>query len=253
MIQTELKIMQSIKHPNIVQCYGHYDEPDHYCIRMQLCNRGDLNNYLLKKQLHEDEAYDLLLQAIRGMMALHAKQIIHRDIKPANLFIHYENDKVKLLIGDFGFSKEVINKTKTQVGTPILMAPEVLTGDKGYDSRIDIWSLGFTFFYMLYKQYPYSPLNYMDLLDLIKVKTAENLPFPSQPHVSSEKKDLLRRMIQVDVNKRITWEQLFSILPENRSILVQTDQIEDGSICLCLQIDHSLDEQTDFDLKQSLS
>lgn len=92
----------------------------------------------------------------------------------------------------------------------------------------------------------------MDLLDLIEAKTGANLPFPPQPHVSSEKKDLLRRMIQVDVNKRITWEQLYSILPENRSILAQTDQIEDGSICLCLQIDHSLDELTDSDLKQSL-
>lgn len=52
---------------------------------------------------------------------------MHRDLKPDNIFLH--NGKAKL--GDFGFCKTLKaeeNMTKTMLGSPIYMAPEILKG-----------------------------------------------------------------------------------------------------------------------------
>ena len=55
--------------------------------------------------------------------------IIHRDLKFENIFVHIIEDEVILKVGDFGFAK-ILNKgssTTTYLGSPLTMAPEVLT------------------------------------------------------------------------------------------------------------------------------
>lgn len=78
---------------------------------------------------------------------------MHRDIKPENIF--FSNGKVKL--GDFGFCKGLKpgeNMTKTMLGSPIYMAPEVLRGEN-YSMKADIWSLGVVLYEMLFGVCPY--------------------------------------------------------------------------------------------------
>lgn len=45
-------------------------------------------------------------------------------------------------------------KTKTIVGTPHYMAPEVLQG-KGYSYSSDIWSIGVLMYELLYAKFPF--------------------------------------------------------------------------------------------------
>ena len=40
-------------------------------------------------------------------------------------------------------------------GTPVYMAPQILS-DKPYTTKSDIWSLGITLFYMLFKTLPWN-------------------------------------------------------------------------------------------------
>lgn len=47
-------------------------------------------------------------------------------------------------LGDFGFCKQLQGKedmTRTMLGSPIYMAPEILNGYE-YTNKADIWSLG---------------------------------------------------------------------------------------------------------------
>jgi serine/threonine-protein kinase ULK/ATG1 len=64
-------------------------------------------------------------------------------------------DEIK--IGDFGFCKPLKSESQissTMVGSPIYMAPEILRNES-YDSKADVWSLGATFYEMLFGKCPY--------------------------------------------------------------------------------------------------
>lgn len=68
---------------------------------------------------------------------------MHRDVKLANIFLN--DDRV--VIGDFGFAKQGVDVTKTKLGTPITMAPELLNSEGGsYTSKTDLWSIGVCFY-----------------------------------------------------------------------------------------------------------
>ncbi|XP_033122888.1 uncharacterized protein LOC117121711 [Anneissia japonica] len=86
-----------------------------------------------------------------GIAHLHGLKIVHRDLKPANILI---DSQYVAKIADFGlvkvFSKleEVTKKIEelymgTLAGTPVYMAPEVMTGH--YNSQADIFSMGIIF------------------------------------------------------------------------------------------------------------
>jgi len=86
--------------------------------------------------------------ALLGLEYLHKKKIIHRDVKAANLLL---TEKGECKLADFGVSKRLDNtlaKTRTLIGTPYWMAPEVVDSKKrthsGYNYTADIWSLGIT-------------------------------------------------------------------------------------------------------------
>jgi len=89
--------------------------------------------------LEEQDVWLILIQVLRGLEAMHSKNILHRDIKSANVFL-YANDIVK--VGDLNVSKIVKGGLNyTQTGTPYYASPEVWR-DQPYDEKSDIWSLG---------------------------------------------------------------------------------------------------------------
>lgn len=68
------------------------------------------------------------------------------------------------LQADFGISTDLggTNKrTKTMIGTPYFLAPEVISNEEGYGTPVDIWSLGITAIEMAEKHPPYSNLDPM--------------------------------------------------------------------------------------------
>ena len=81
---------------------------------------------------------------------MHALNITHRDIKLSNILI--DNDRYPVCsvkICDLGSSKKLIsdpNDESTQslnyIGTRSFRAPELLVGNRYYNSKIDIWSAG---------------------------------------------------------------------------------------------------------------
>ena len=84
--------------------------------------------------------------------ALKLVGIVHRDIKPENIIIE-KNGYPKLI--DFSCCKRIYGiKTKTLIGTPYFIAPEVLKG-KGYSYSCDYWSAGILIYYLYYGEYPF--------------------------------------------------------------------------------------------------
>lgn len=85
----------------------------------------------------------VLWQIASGLKEIHEGGIIHRDIKPAN--IRMDKEKV-IKILDFGLARsDDEGKTRSIIGTPVFMAPELWAGSTiSFDRSIDVYAFGAT-------------------------------------------------------------------------------------------------------------
>lgn len=211
LLKTEMSIMSSITHPNILHMYDFMETDTAYCLVLNYCNQGDYYQYLKSKglnKLSEPEAISFLKQIANGFKELRKHRILHRDFKPANIFLH--NDS--LIIGDFGFSKKGSELANTKLGTPLYMAYEILTKDPNnefqlYDAKADLWSIGCVYFEMLFGVPPFKANHENDIIPLIEATSGANLIFPLK--VSKQSEDLLRRLLTMNPNDRISWIEFF--------------------------------------------
>ncbi|XP_074601814.1 nimA-like kinase isoform X2 [Brevipalpus obovatus] len=139
----EVKVLSSLKHPNIVTFFNNYEWNGKLFIEMEYCSGGTLQDFLaqLCKLLKEIEILTIFGQIISAIVYIHDQNILHRDLKTANIFMTREN---VFKIGDFGISKDLNTHrvgASTVVGTPHYISPEMCEG-KTYDKKTDIWALG---------------------------------------------------------------------------------------------------------------
>ena len=113
---------------------------------MEFCEGLDLRKFIdehreTNKLIDENLIYYFIIDICLGLQEIHKNNLIHRDLKPDNLFIT-KDENIK--IGDFGIAKQLnsVNEyAKTQTGTMLYMAPEIINGQK-YNTKVDIWALG---------------------------------------------------------------------------------------------------------------
>ena len=125
---------------------------------------------------------------------------MHRDIKPHNIMFD-KSGEIKLI--DFGISKitEKGHETRT-IGSPIYMAPEVW--DKDYGKECDVWSLGVTIYQLLTGDLPVNATRKALLKH--KIKNGE-FEFPAKSNLTKDCKDLIKKMLKVDPDYRITVQE----------------------------------------------
>ena len=206
--RNEIKILKSLSHENIVKYIESFENANHIYLVMEYCNDGNLETYIKNNNLAEKDAILLFKQIINGFRYLHEKDVVHRDVKPSNFLL--DNNKIK--ISDFGFARFILNEsfTESHIGTYPYMAPQILQG-KPYNNMSDIWSLGITLFFMLFKRIPWVSDNPFHLDREIREKLKTNRLFETvqKQRISKHAEDLLIRMISYDENIRISWEKLF--------------------------------------------
>lgn len=233
-IKNEIKILEHLKHPNIVSLVGFHTNVDYprkrggtkkvILIIMELVEGGELFPYLQFTGCFSESICRMFLKQLASALA-HCKSnlISHRDIKPENIFLT-KDFQVKL--GDFGLSAihehgfSAVNGQmqpkllSSYVGTDAYMAPEIIAGHRYSGEAVDVWSLGVVFFIML-SGFP--PLQRADMKDWyykrIVKKQYENF---WKAHERSMKplpatvKDLILKMLHPDPDSRITLEGILS-------------------------------------------
>ncbi|GLD52811.1 mitogen-activated protein kinase kinase kinase kinase 5-like isoform X2 [Lates japonicus] len=146
-IQQEIVIVKSCKHPNIVAYYGSYIRANKLWICMEFCGGGSLQDiYHVTGPLSEPQIAYISREMLQGLDYLHAQKKIHRDIKGANILL---NDQGEVKLADFGISAQItatLARRMSFIGTPYWMAPEVAAVEikGGYNELCDIWSVGIT-------------------------------------------------------------------------------------------------------------
>eukprot|EP01062_Namystynia_karyoxenos_P016101 TRINITY_DN15873_c0_g1_i1.p1 TRINITY_DN15873_c0_g1~~TRINITY_DN15873_c0_g1_i1.p1 ORF type:complete len:349 (+),score=161.36 TRINITY_DN15873_c0_g1_i1:91-1137(+) len=207
-LKTEVKILMNVKHENIVNLLDVFEDDSKVYLIMELMLGGELfdricNDY--PNGYSEKQASELIRQMIVAVQYFHGKGIIHRDLKPENLLFATKEDSSLIKISDFGLAKIWSGDTlvKTACGSPNYVAPEVLLNDmRGYTFAVDMWSLGVILYVLLCGFCPFFDENTPALFRAI---TQGNYSFPSPywDEISDDAKDLIRKMLVVNPQKRI--------------------------------------------------
>ena len=207
LLKTEIRVMQKVKHPNIMHLYEVVESKNFYYLVMDFCDGGDLAKHINKHgKFIEKQAVYFLEQIMNAFRKLHDFKIMHRDIKLENMFLKGD----KILIGDFGFAKEGSDIAKTRLGTPITMAPEVLDSEwKSYTNKTDLWSIGIIYYQMLFDKPPFGALTIEQLKDQMKGSSGAKISYPSGVEISTQSMDLISGLLQIDPLHRISWKQFF--------------------------------------------
>jgi calcium-dependent protein kinase len=130
--------------------------------------------------------------------------IAHRDLKPENMMVNMKNEKeIEIKLIDFGTAVYVKKgkKLSLKVGSPFYVAPEVLKGSYGLEC--DVWSCGIILYILLCGYPPFEGKNQDEIFDKI-LKKDINITKDEWEDVSDEAKDLVKKLLERDVNKRIT-------------------------------------------------
>ena len=206
-IQKEIDIQSRIDHPNIVKLLYVKETHLSYDLVMEYASNGNLFHYIRKyKGLNENKTFSLFIQVVNAINFMHSNDLIHRDIKPENILI-FENNIIKLC--DFGWCVKLEGHQRgTFCGTTEYMSPE-LVNHQVYGKEIDVWSLGILLYEMIHGYSPFRPnkpkFNEKDVMENIK---NHNLIFGKT--VSDECKRLIYHLLDPDINKRYTVEDIYN-------------------------------------------
>nr|CAB3267501.1 serine/threonine-protein kinase ULK1-like [Phallusia mammillata] len=214
-LDKEIQILKGLQHENIVQLFECKESSQNVYLVMEYCNGGDLADYLQAKgTLSEDVIRIFLRQIMSAMAALHSKGILHRDLKPQNLLLSYKSQKpqpheITVKIADFGFARYLQSNmmAATLCGSPMYMAPEVITSQH-YDAKADLWSIGTIVYQCLVGKAPFQASTPQELRNIYE-RSRQIVP-RIPPGTSAELKDLLLKLLQKNIQDRISFRDFFN-------------------------------------------
>lgn len=174
--------------------------------------KENLNDLLFKSQTREIPEEMKLSYADQLFKALLSLKGAHGDIKPANIVV----DGPRLVLIDLEMHLASDERSTNDLGTPLWVSPELIQDSmKGGKTEIvvnkhDVWATGIILYYLF--TYPkinqfswQQENNIIDLIFAIHQHRIAN--YIDYSRLSEEKKELLRKMIVVDPQKRCTIQE----------------------------------------------
>ncbi|KAF9095391.1 hypothetical protein BGX27_001289 [Mortierella sp. AM989] len=172
----EINVLKQLRHENIVRFVGVCTNVRHLCIVTELCEHGDLYDYMRRVRKPTFGRMIMYMHDIAlACSYLHTRRpsIIHRDLKSMNILIS-SDDRAK--INDFGLARirpRPNASMHTQCGTPNWQAPEFWTSNPRYTEKVDVYACGLIFWEILSWAelgYPYHNLTEHQLYEAVKDK-----------------------------------------------------------------------------------
>ena len=194
----ERKILEKIDYPFISKLYYAFQNEKKLFMITEYMPGGEMFYHLhMNDHFNENKARFYIAEIVLAINHLHKNNILYRDLKPENILLD-ELGHIKLT--DFGLSKIMNNiekdRTYTVCGTPIYVAPEVLTG-QGYNKLVDWWSVGVLLYEFLAGYSPYREARTKIDIKIYKKKLEQD------PLISDTAFDLIKKLCTFDVSKRI--------------------------------------------------
>ena len=200
---SEKEFLDLINKEKLISIIEIINSRDYYYIVMELC-LTNLEEYMKirDKGLTIEELRDFLIELNK---ILKTKEMIYRDLNLSNILISLnEINKISIKISDLGLNKK-INEELTMTSTKISYSrsPEIIE-NYNIHTKSDLWNLGIIIYYLLFKEYPYKGINEIKLLN--DIKSGKKLKLSEDNDLN----DLINKMICIDLNKRISWDDYFN-------------------------------------------
>ncbi|KAL7920839.1 hypothetical protein ACQKWADRAFT_328515 [Trichoderma austrokoningii] len=204
-IEREVAILKLIEHPNIMKLYDIWENRSEIYLILEYIDQGDLFTFINSKgRLSEEVAIYFFRQMISAIAYCHSFNVCHRDLKPENILITAD---LQIKIADFGMAalhQTASHRLATACGSPHYAAPELLKNRQYRGDRADIWSMGVILYAMLSATLPFDDPDLRVMMGKTKKGQYEMPKF-----LSPEAEDLIRRMLQVNPDHRITMKQIW--------------------------------------------
>ncbi|PVU97160.1 hypothetical protein BB561_000715 [Smittium simulii] len=263
-------------HPHIVPLYDFRMTDKYFYLFYEYIDGPTLAERVGSTGVSEDEAKMLFKPIAEAIQFCHSYSIIHRDVKLENVLIDYTrlNDSsiianshlkksdqsdppigfVKLI--DFGLANFFTQNGHMQTfcGSLPYTAPEILRGDSYNGPEIDIWSLGVLLFVMLNGKFPFD-----DPSESKNFKKIIEGDFEIRTDLSFELQKLLVMMLEPDVSKRLTIDQIATSnqnqhpskltvpLPKNSKYIFLESEVDETVVrevatCLDISVENAMNE-----------
>ncbi|GAB1301186.1 Putative sperm motility kinase W [Apodemus speciosus] len=202
-IASEVELLQSLEHRNIVRFFHKIDTLTTTYVIMEYVAGEDLERCLRALGcLKEEEAVPIFQQVVSAIHFLHQRHIAHRDIKLENILVDAAGN-VKLC--DFGMAIKVTEGQMLEdiCGSLLYWAPEILARKPYNGLAVDMWSLGIVLYVLVTGNFPYVEATTEDMYRTI---TTAMCPIPY--HLSKQCHSIIARLLMVPTWYRMTIHEL---------------------------------------------
>jgi serine/threonine protein kinase len=143
----EARILLAARHKHVIPLLETFHQPGGRFVLVFPFLRQDLENLLRSGVLTQRQSSMVFRGLFEALTYIHSLGIIHRDVKPSNILLRTMDGPAYL--ADFGIAwspddpdSEAAASKITDVGTTSYRPPELLFGDRNYDTSLDMWAAG---------------------------------------------------------------------------------------------------------------
>ncbi|PGH09377.1 CMGC/CDK protein kinase [Helicocarpus griseus UAMH5409] len=143
----EARILSSLSDSNVIPLLDTFNHPGGHFVLVFPFMPLHFDELMHRNAISSQQTRSHLRDLFRALAYIHSQGIIHRDIKPSNILLREPSGPAYL--ADFGIAWSPTDKASedaalkiTDVGTTCYRAPEILFGDKGYGTSLDLWAAG---------------------------------------------------------------------------------------------------------------
>ncbi|KAL5676271.1 hypothetical protein ACJX0J_012402, partial [Zea mays] len=210
-VRKEVKILKALSgHSNLVKFYDACEDA--------------LNVYIIMEggRYNEGDAKIIVEQILKVVAFCHLQGVVHRDLKPENFLFSTREEHSPMKIIDFGLSDFIRPDERLNdiVGSAYYVAPEVL--HRSYSTEADMWRIGVITYILMCGSRPFWARTESRIFRSV-LRADPNFDDSPWQSVSPEAKDFVKRLLNKDYRKRMTWlhnEHVLVTVSESCELLI---------------------------------
>eukprot|EP00029_Vermamoeba_vermiformis_P007655 TRINITY_DN3371_c0_g1_i2.p1 TRINITY_DN3371_c0_g1~~TRINITY_DN3371_c0_g1_i2.p1 ORF type:complete len:316 (+),score=28.27 TRINITY_DN3371_c0_g1_i2:43-990(+) len=202
----EVEVLEILDHPNCIKMrnfFYTYDEQNNLWLNIifEYMNSMTLKKVISKLDLNKRLVKYLFYQLCHALEHVHSLGIAHRDVKPDNILVA-QNFALKLI--DFGSAKMLDENCSNSpyMVSRYYRAPELLSGNSAYSTKIDVWSAGCIFWELLHGAVLFDGQNtsaqFLKIISVLGSPTYEDVR-DMYPRAPKEVQNVLNDFVSLEV------------------------------------------------------